>query len=244
MNKAEYCLIDIYMKNCFESDDYIHGIDHTYRVLHNALEISDHIEEKIDYDILIASCLLHDIGRSDQNKNIDLCHAQIGSKKAFKFLQSLGWGEARSNDVAECIITHRQRMGVIPESIEAKILYDADKLDSLGAIGIARILMYGGLMKEPLYLCDENNHIEIVPTNNERSSFFQEYNLKTNVSFYTAYAIKIADLRIKQSKLFYDELYKELDESILNENLISDYLERFRSGIKLMNAENNSNHIN
>ncbi|WP_270816314.1 HD domain-containing protein [Hungatella effluvii] len=224
MNKEEYRLIDIYMKSCFDSDDYIHGIEHTYRVLHNALEIADHIDEKIDYDILIASCLLHDIGRSDQNKAIDLCHAQVGSKKAYEFLQSLGWDEAKSKEVAKCIMAHRQRKGVTPESVEAKILYDADKLDSLGAIGIARILMYGGLMKEPLVLYDENNHIEIDPTNNERSSFFQEYNLKRNASFYTGHAEKIANLRIIQSELFYKELYNELNESIINENL-NDYLE-------------------
>ena len=66
-------------------DDSAHDCQHVYRVLYNALEIAKE-ESEVDYDILIAACLLHDIGRPDQVANPSLCHAEVGSEKAYRFL--------------------------------------------------------------------------------------------------------------------------------------------------------------
>lgn len=108
-------------------------------------------EELVDYDVLIAACLLHDIGRQDQNENPALCHAKVGSEKAFRFLINCGWNGCKAKHVRECILTHRFRAEHPPVSLEAKILFDADKIDATGALGIARTLLYNGLTAEPLY---------------------------------------------------------------------------------------------
>ena len=156
-----------------EEVDYAHGKEHVYRVLANALDIMEHIDDKCDIDILIVSSLLHDIGRVDQKKKLDVCHAEIGSKKAYEYLLAAGWEESRAQLVSNAILTHRQKKKRQANSTEARILYDADKLDSLGLIGIARMLMYGGMIDEPLYVLDKDGNIITESTLNEKSSFFR-----------------------------------------------------------------------
>ena len=83
MDKRTFCLLENYMLSCME--DSAHDKEHIYRVLYNALEIAKN-ESKVDYDILICACLLHDIGRKEQFENPQLCHAQISEEcRAAKF---------------------------------------------------------------------------------------------------------------------------------------------------------------
>ena len=88
MNKEEYALIENYMRMCME--DSAHDQEHIYRVLYNALDIAK-TEKNVDHDILIAACLLHDIGRKEQFENPALCHAVVGSDKAYRFLREHGF---------------------------------------------------------------------------------------------------------------------------------------------------------
>lgn len=69
------------MIDCMDSKDHIHGIEHVYRVLCNSIDIAQHMKAKVNYDILVAASLLHDIGRMEQNRELNLCHAQIGGEK-------------------------------------------------------------------------------------------------------------------------------------------------------------------
>ena len=85
MDKETYNLIENYMLLCME--DSAHDKEHIYRVLYNSLEIAK-TESNIDYDVLICSCLLHDIARKEQFENPSLCHAIAGAGKAYKFLAS------------------------------------------------------------------------------------------------------------------------------------------------------------
>ena len=81
-----------------------------------------------DVDVLIASCLLHDIGRQEQFADPKICHARAGAKKAYDFLKENGFSDEFSKKVSQCILTHRYRRSNLPESLEAKILFDADKI--------------------------------------------------------------------------------------------------------------------
>jgi len=81
MNRETYCLLENYMLSCME--DSAHDREHIYRVLFNALEIAE-TERGVDYDVLIGACLLHDIGRKEQFENHALCHAMVGSEKAYR----------------------------------------------------------------------------------------------------------------------------------------------------------------
>ena len=148
MTKEMYLQIENYMLSCME--DSAHDKEHIYRVLYGALEIAK-AEEHVDQDVLITACLLHDIGRKEQFADPTLCHAMVGADKAAAFLLAQGYGEEFAQKVHHCIQTHRFRKALQPQTIEAKILFDADKLDVTGAVGIARSLMYKSEVAEPLY---------------------------------------------------------------------------------------------
>ena len=148
MTKEKYLKIEQYMLTC--CGESVHDSEHIYRVLYNALDIAK-TEDNVDLEILITACLLHDIARVDELANKEIDHAIYGSEKAYTWLTQNGFDEKFSRKVRECIKTHRYRGNNIPESIEAKILFDADKIDAAGFMGIARTLMYKGLKGQPLY---------------------------------------------------------------------------------------------
>lgn len=152
MNEKTFAVLEAYMLSCME--DAAHDKYHVYRVLYAALDIAAY-EENVDTDVLIAAALLHDIGRKEQLENPALCHARIGAEKADVFLRENGFAPAFCEKVHCCILTHRFRSEAPPESLEAKILFDADKLDAAGAVGLARTLIYKGQVGEMLYALTE-----------------------------------------------------------------------------------------
>lgn len=211
MQKEMYEKIEKYMLSCM--NDGAHDSQHIYRVLYFALDIANGFD--VEKDALIAAALLHDIGRDAQFKNPECDHAIVGSEMAYKYLSEIGWDEYKAAHVRTCIATHRFRNSNSPESVEAKILFDADKLDTTGTMGIARTLAYQGIVSEPLYYVDENGSVLTSGLEN-KSSFFQEYNWKLkNVydKFYTDRAKVIAEERRKASIDFYESMYKEVHET-------------------------------
>ncbi len=208
MTKETYKLIESYMKSCMS--DSAHDTEHIYRVLYNALNIAGS-EKDVDFDILICACLLHDIGRQDQFENPALCHAQVGGDKAYDFLVQNGFSTDFALRVKSCIVTHRFRKNNPPESVEAKILFDADKLDVTGALGIARTLIYKGQVAEPLYTILPNGQID--DGQSSSPSFFNEYRYKLEKiygTFYTSYGKKLAEERRKHAEQFFLELKAEI----------------------------------
>lgn len=215
MNRETYCLLENFMLCCME--DTAHDKEHIYRVLYNALEIAK-TENNVNYDVLIAACLLHDIGRKEQFENTALCHAVVGSEKAYQFLLTHGFDMCYAEHVKQCIQTHRYRKNNQPQSLEAKILFDADKLDVSGAIGIARTLLYKGIVSEPLYSVLPNGLIS-TGEDDVMPSFFQEYKYKLEnlySKFYTEKATIIAKERQHIAIEFYNSLYQEVNSSYKN----------------------------
>lgn len=212
MDKESYALIENYMLSCMT--DSAHDKEHIYRVLYMALEIA-RTEEDVDTDVLICACLLHDIGRKEQFENPKLCHAQEGAKKAYAFLMSHGYPEDFVEQVRHCIEAHRYRKKNLPESIEAKILFDADKIDVAGDIGIARALIYKGQVSEPLYTMGPDGRVSD-GTGDVLPSFFQEYKFKLeNIysRFFTKRGKEIAKKRQTNAITFYNDLLAEVRQS-------------------------------
>ena len=147
MTESTFSFLENYMLSCME--DSAHDKEHVYRVLYTALEIAK-TESNVDYDVLMAACLLHDIGRKEQFEDPRLCHAEVGSEKAYRFLLGNGFETEYAEQVRHCILTHRYRKNNPPQTVEAKILFDADKVDASGALGIARTLIYKGIVSDPL----------------------------------------------------------------------------------------------
>lgn len=209
MQTDTYRLLEDYMRACMQ--DSAHDQEHIYRVLFNALHIAE-TEENVDYDLLICACLLHDIGRQEQFRNPLLCHAEVGAEKAFRFLTENHFSAAFAEQIAHCILCHRYRGDRAPQTTEAKILFDADKLDAAGAIGIARTLIYKGQVAQPLYLLDTYGCVSDGSAD-QRPSFFQEYKHKLEKvydHFYTRRGAELAKARQKAAAAYYEALLAEV----------------------------------
>jgi len=209
MNQATYNLLERHMLGLMR--DSAHDRLHVYRVLYLALDIAA-TETNIDNDILIAACLLHDIGRQRQFENPALDHAMEGGNMTFDFLIRNGWPQEDAEHTRRCIVSHRFRTDRQPESIEAKILFDADKLDVTGALGIARTILYKGQVNEPLYSVDEHMNM-LDGTECEPHSFLEEYRHKLSTlydRFYTKRGSEIAARRQAAAVSFYENLLDEL----------------------------------
>lgn len=201
--------------------DSAHDREHVYRVLYVALDIAE-TETDVDTDVLIAACLLHDIARKEQNENPALCHAEVGAEKAKRFLVENGFGSEFAEKVSHCISAHRFRGNNPPQSIEAKILFDADKIDAAGTLGIARTLVYNGAHAEPLYTLDENGF----PSDGSGDcppSFFQEYRFKLEKVYskiITDRGREIAEERRKTAESFYNDMLREVRSSYENGKIL------------------------
>ncbi|MBR4507375.1 MAG: HD domain-containing protein [Alphaproteobacteria bacterium] len=155
-------LVEI-VKNKLKSSS--HDLSHTFRVYSNCIKIAQNEPNcVVDIDILQAAALLHDIARPEEDmakdgKKVD--HAILGAQQAQEILVNLGKTQQFSESVASAIKTHRFRGGLVPETMEAKILFDADKLDVIGNIGIARSYMIAGEQKQDIYNdCDINEYVK------------------------------------------------------------------------------------
>jgi len=131
--------------------DPVHGFDHIERVYRMAEKLAR--LEGADLEIVHAAALLHDSRGSDPNSGERLSHHEASARFAEQVLREEGWSEERIQAVQHCIRAHRYRgeQENEPQTIEAKVLFDADKLDVLGAIGVARTIGYAVQAGQPIY---------------------------------------------------------------------------------------------
>lgn len=146
-------------KKFFRYSKGSHGWDHTERVYSLCLHIGK--KEKADLFVIQCSALLHDIGRQHEDSSLGkTCHAEKGAIIARKILKKYKFNKETTDAIIHCIETHRFRGIKIPISKEAKILFDADKLDSIGAAGIGRAFLFAGEVGAKLH----NKNIDIKKT--------------------------------------------------------------------------------
>lgn len=127
----------------FASASGSHDWQHTLRVHRLCQTIGP--KENADMLVLEAAAYLHDIGRSIQDKsNGAVCHAIKGAQIAARILTDLPIDKERRQNIVQSIRTHRFRDEHAPNSIEARVLFDADKLDAIGAVGVARAYLFAG----------------------------------------------------------------------------------------------------
>jgi len=125
----------------YTENDTAHGFDHALRVWRLAMRIG--AEEGADLEVVQAAALLHDTGRPIEQAT-GACHAQVSAATAREILNARSVPPERVEAVAAAIAQHRYRGIQRPESLEARVLFDADKLDAMGAIGVARAFAVAG----------------------------------------------------------------------------------------------------
>lgn len=123
----------------YEGADAVHDFDHVLRVLALAEGLAR--EEGADLEIVRTAALLHDVARGQADR-MAADHAQAGAEICRRLLA--GHPPDRVEAVAHAIAAHRFRAGPAPRTLEARVLHDADKLDAIGAIGVARAFAFGG----------------------------------------------------------------------------------------------------
>ncbi|HBC88753.1 MAG TPA: phosphohydrolase [Lentisphaeria bacterium] len=195
-----------------ESAPGCHDWEHTRRVLHNARMIADG-EKKADMKVVECAAVLHDIARPEELKSKGkLCHAVIGSELADKFLKNCEFrNEEFIKKVCNCVKTHRYRGGHSPLLIEEKIVYDADKLDSIGAVGVGRAFHFAGRIGAKLH----NTEKEALGSDSYSSedSAYREYLVKLrhiHGKLLTKTGRKVA----KQRSDFMHEFFRQLNREV------------------------------
>jgi uncharacterized protein len=130
-------------------DDAAHDASHLERVWRSAQVLLAHHPEA-DALVVIAACYLHDLVNLPKN---DPARAQASTRAAALArmeLERLGFPGDRLDGVAHAIAAHSFSAAIAPRTIEAKIVQDADRLDALGAVGLARMFYIAGCMGRPL----------------------------------------------------------------------------------------------
>jgi len=187
-----------------------HGPDHVQRVHRTALYLGQFMDAKLD--ILSAAALLHDIGRRfEMEQQGAICHAEKGSELARGILPKLGFSSEKIEAIAHCIITHRYRGENVPQSLEAKILFDADKLDSIGAIGIGRAFLFAGQVGAKLH----NAEVDILASRSYSTddTAYREFKFKMSKvkdRLLTPEGRRLAQERHAFMKVYFERLEREI----------------------------------
>ncbi len=133
--------------------DAAHDISHVKRVLRNASYLTD--IEGCDFSITLPAACLHDCVAVAKDSPARAAGSRLAADAAVAFLAGLDYPEQQLPQVHHAIEAHSWSAGVAPLTLEARVVQDADRLDSLGAIGIARCLLVGGHLGRPL--CDQED---------------------------------------------------------------------------------------
>ena len=206
------------------AQDPSHTLEHIIRVYKIAMLLVE-TEKNVNVDILKTAILLHDIARliEDKDNSGKTDHAILGAKMAEKILIDFKFPKDDIEKITHCISTHRYRSEFKPQSIEAKILFDADKIDLLGAIGIARLYMIAGMYNqkpfssEPIDVYVRENLVggKIDGRIKEKSKHAPNIEFKTKIikipeKLYTQKAKELAKERIEFMDFFFQKLEKEI----------------------------------
>lgn len=199
-----------------------HNMDHVFRVYNLSLHLAEN--EDVDLDVIKAATLLHDIARvkEDNDPTGQTDHAILGTEICVPILKEISFPAKKIKHVQDCIISHRYRTGHTPKTREAQILFDADKLDTIGAIGIARSFVWVGRNNARIYSnVDINKYIEenlggkINGRIQDKTKHSPQIEYKTKLKFlaeklYTDKAKEICKERIE----FFENFLKRLEQEI------------------------------
>ncbi len=202
-----------------------HKMDHIERVYDLCLVLAE--GESVNIDVLKAAALLHDIARvkEDNDPTGETDHAKEGAKMAKDILRKKSFPEESVKHVEECIISHRYRSNEVAVSKEAKILFDADKLDNIGAIGVARAFVWVG--KNNALIFNKEDSDDYTKSNlhggkkgrikdASKHSPQMEYETKTKFLIDKMYTKKGREMA-KERMSFYEDFLNRLEKEIRGE---------------------------
>jgi uncharacterized protein len=167
--------IKAFAEKCFSNSRGSHDWEHSLRVYNLCMHIGQ--AEGADMEVLKIAAYLHDVGRSHQDESKGtICHAEKGAEIATELLDKYPISTGQKVNILHCIRSHRFRGNREPATLEAKILFDADKLDSIGAIGIARAFQFAGEVGAKFH--NPNVSLEETRPYTKEDTGYREFKLK------------------------------------------------------------------
>lgn len=167
-------------------------------------------EENADKKVVKASVFLHDIGRKKEDSGEIENHAEWGAKEAKKVLEDLDYEQEFIQEVKHCVRSHRYSKEPDPDTLEAKVLSDADNLDALGATGIARTFTYGGehrrVIADPELPAEKDEE----PGGSNSFNHLEKKILSLKERMYTETGLEIAEQRHNFVKSFVERFKDEM----------------------------------
>jgi len=190
-------------------NDPAHDFEHVMRVFKNAQKISK--QEKANEKLILSAVLLHDIVSYPKSDKRSKTSSIESTKKSISILKKYNFSKEEIKIVSGAIRDHSFSRNKIPETIEGKILQDADRLDAIGAIGIARVFATGGSLKRPFYNIDDPFCKKRIPNDKTWTvdHFYQKL-LKLESLMNTKSGKTEAKKRTKVIKEFLNQLKHEL----------------------------------
>jgi len=186
-----------------------HDWEHTQRVESLCRRIGP--VEGADMEVLLIAALLHDVGRAEQDGTAGkICHARRGAEVAEDLVRALSMSRRRQDNILHCIRAHRFRGKERPETVEAKVLFDADKLDAIGAVGVARAFLFAGEVGARLHNPDVDPAATRAYTREDTG--YREYKLKLSKirdRMLTAEGRRLAEERHAFMEAFFNRFIEE-----------------------------------
>jgi uncharacterized protein len=196
-------------RSYFEGVDPSHDWYHVKRVLGLALEMAE--REQARDEVVQPAVLLHDLGRKKEDEGEIDDHAEWSAREAQTILNNHGYSGGLIEDVQHCLRAHRYSNDIEPETLEAMILADADNLDALGAIGIARTFAYSGENDRILINSDFSSDQEESPQGETGANHLRTKILSLKERMYTDSGREMAQERHEFVKTYLNQLEQELE---------------------------------
>jgi uncharacterized protein len=197
------------LPHALQHDDGAHDVAHLQRVWKNAFAIRR--VEGGDPEVLAAAVLLHDCVAVEKDSPQRPLASWLAAEKASRILAKCGWPENRIKAVPHAIEAHSYSGGIPPESAEAKTLQDADRLDSIGLIGVARCFYTAGRMGSALYdPADATGQERSLDDRRFALDHFYTKLLKLAGSFQTATGAQMANERDARLRQFLEGFRDEI----------------------------------
>lgn len=194
--------------------DASHDVTHCRRVLINAEAIATELESatsSVNQRVLVAAAYLHDLVNVPKNASNRSAASRLSAQAAQPILVELGFSQADIDAIKHCIEAHSFSAEIEPMTLEAKIIQDADRLESLGALGVARTFYIAGKMNSQLFHAEDpfgkNRAL------NDKQFAIDHFKIKLlglANSMKTTAGKRLAEQRIESMRVFLDAMAHEL----------------------------------
>lgn len=189
--------------------DPSHDSLHLKRVVAMAKQLA--VQENADLNVVIPAAWLHDFVVIPKNSPLRKQASQISARRGVEFLESIGYPTRYHKDIAHAIEAHSFSAGITPLTLEAKIVQDADRLDALGAVGLARCFIISGKMSVAIY--NEQDPFCIDRTPNDREATIDHFYTKLfriAETLNTSAALIEGQRRVQVMKQYLNDLKREI----------------------------------